>query len=154
MVEPLTTIQLDNILLNVSVTREKYIGAYPSCIFPKSRKKMYAFISNTDEHDESGQHWCAWVVKDETIYFFDSFGREPTDETLPVYFKDIIKEFKHIQYTNTRIQGWSSKACGYFCTHFIYVICLGLDYDDFLNDYTRNFIENDIVAFQFVSSII
>ena len=154
MLEPLTTTQLDDILLNTSVTSKSYIGTYPSCFSPTSTRPYYTFISNTEEHDENGEHWCAWVVKDDTVCFFDSFGRSPNDETLPKYFKDIVKKFKIVRYTNYRVQDWSSKACGYFCIHFIYVLSLGLDYKDFLNDYSRDFEKNDSVAFNFVSSII
>ena len=154
MLEPLTTTQLDDILLNTSVTSKSYIGTYPSCFSPTSTRPYYTFISNTEEHDENGEHWCAWVVKDDTVCFFDSFGRSPNDETLPKYFKDIVEKFKIVRYTNYRVQDWSSKACGYFCIHFIYVLSLGLDYKDFLNDYSRDFEKNDSVAFNFVSSII
>ena len=154
MLEPLTTTQLDDILLNTSVTSKSYIGTYPSCFSPTSTRPYYTFISNTEEHDENGEHWCAWVAKDDTVCFFDSFGRSPNDETLPKYFKDIVKKFKIVRYTNYRVQDWSSKACGYFCIHFIYVLSLGLDYKDFLNDYSRDFEKNDSVAFNFVSSII
>ena len=154
MLEPLTTTQLDDILLNTSVTSKSYIGTYPSCFSPTSTRPYYTFISNTEEHDENGEHWCAWVVKDDTVCFFDSFGRSPNDETLPKYFKDIVKKFKIVRYTNYRVQDWSSKACGYFCIHFIYVFSLGLDYKDFLNDYSRDFEKNDSVALNFVSSII
>jgi len=154
MVSSLTTTQLDNILFTASATKKKYIGAYPSCFFPSPTKKSFAFISNTEEHDENGEHWCAWVVKHDVIYFFDSFGRPPTDETLSIHFKEIINNFKLVKYTNTRIQGWSSKACGYFCIHFIYILSLGLDYADFLNEYSQDFENNDSVAFNFVTSII
>ena len=154
MLEPLTTTQLNDILLNTSVTSKSYIGTYPSCFSPTSTRPYYTFISNTEEHDENGEHWCAWVVKDHTVCFFDSFGRSPDHETLPKYFKDIVEKFKIVRYTNYRVQGWSSKACGYFCIHFIYVLSLGLDYKDFLNDYSRDFEKNDSVAFNFVSSII
>ena len=154
MIEPLTTTQLDNILFNTSVTRKNYIGTYPSCFLPESTKPFYAFISNTEEHNENGEHWCAWMVKDDTICFFDSFGRPPNHKSLPTYYKDIVKKFDYIRYTNYRVQGWSSKACGYFCIHFIYVLSLGLDYKDFLKDYSQDFEENDYVAFNFASSIV
>ena len=154
MLEPLTTTQLDDILFNTSVTNKNYIGTYPSCFSPTSTKPYYAFISNTEEHDENGEHWCAWVAKDDTVCFFDSFGRSPDHKTLPKYYKDIVKKFKFVRYTNYRVQGWNSKACGYFCIHFIYVLSLGVDYKDFLNDYSQDFENNDSVAFNFVSSII
>ena len=154
MTEALTNYQLDHILRGSKVTHTKYIGSFPSCFKIKSDKKFYAFISNTDEHDEHGEHWCAWVVKGDGICFFDSFGRSPDDKTLPSHFKDFLSEFKSIRYTSKRVQGWKSKACGLFCIHFIYVLCLGLKYEDFLNEYTTNHSRNDSIVIDFVDSII
>ena len=154
MIQPLTTTQLDDILFNTNVTSKHYIGTYPSCFSPTSTKPFYTFISNTEEHDKNGEHWCAWVVKGDTVCFFDSFGRSPYNKTLPDYYRDIVKKFNFIRYTNFRVQGWTSKACGYFCIHFIYILSLGLDFKDFLDDYSQDFDENDSVVFNFVSSII
>ena len=152
-IKPLSTVDLDEILLNSNVTKGKYLGAYPSCVHPKTKKTCYAFISNTDEHTEAGQHWCAWVIKDDTISFFDSFGREPWSKTFPNHFNEITDGFKRVQYTNTRIQSWTSKTCGHFCIHFIYTLCLDLGYEDFLHDYSKKYLKNDIVVLDFFNSI-
>ena len=153
-VEPLTNADLDRVLKITSVTKRMYIGSFPSCFKPRTEKKMYSFISNTDDHYSGGQHWCAWVVRDETLYFFDSFGREPGDPTLPKSFGEFADCFSSVQYSNTRIQDWTSPTCGYFCIHFIYVLSLGLKYQDFLDDYSKDFTTNDAVVIDFVSSII
>ena len=152
-IKPLDTREINEILDNSNVTRGKYLGTYPACIYPKSNKKCYAFISNTDEHNETGQHWCAWVIKGESIFFFDSFGREPWNESFPYHFREIVDDFKQLEYTNTRIQNLTSKTCGYFCIHFIYTLCLGLGYNDFLHEYSTNYSINDDVVFNFFHSI-
>ena len=154
LIKPLTTLDLDVVLVNSSVTKRKYIGSYPSCTKPETNKKIYAFISNTDDHNKVGQHWCAWVVNRDTISFFDSFGRDPWDTTLPINFQKIVEDYDHVQYTTTRIQDWSSKTCGYFCVHFIYTLCLGLDYENFLREYSKNLLYNDYIAFDFFNSLI
>ena len=153
-IEPLRTLELNDILLKSSVTRNRYLGAYPSCLTPKTRKRVYAFILNTDEHNENGEHWCAWVVRNDTVSFFDSFGRDPSDRSFPAHFRNYITGFNRAQYTRTRIQGWDSKACGYFCIHFVYAMCLGVTFEKFLNEYSNNYLENDNVAIDFVDSII
>ena len=139
----LTTYDLDTLLKRTSVTRGKYLGAFPSCVIPRTNRKMYAFISNTDEHDNSGEHWCAWVVKDKTIIFFDSFGREPWHSSLPIHFQGIVNEYNHVEYNNSRLQNWGSSVCGYFCIHFIYVLCMGLEYKNFLNEYSDDKNKNE-----------
>ena len=151
--KPLNTLELDKILTDSTVTRQKYLGAFPSCVHPKTQRRSYAFISNTDRHHEDGQHWCAWVIKNDTISFFDSFGRGPRDPSFPHNFQNIVKDFKHVQYTNTRIQNWTSKTCGYFCVHFIYILSLGLEYEDFLREYSNDYLSNDLIVIDFLNSI-
>ena len=153
-IEPLTNTYLDRVLKIISVTKRTYIGSFPSCFQPRTEKIVYSFISNTDDHYSGGQHWCAWVVRNNTIFFFDSFGREPWDATLPRNFRKIVDSFDSVQYSTRRIQNWTSQACGYFCIHFIYVLSLGLEYKNFLDEYSKDFITNDGVAIDFVNSII
>ena len=79
----LTTIQLIDVLMGNAVTNKSYIGAFPGCVIPSVKSKRYSFITNTDPHHKSGEHWNAWVVHGEKIVFFDSFGRDPTDSSIP-----------------------------------------------------------------------
>ena len=152
---PLRTEDLNNILRKNSVTANTYLGAFPACVFPKTEKKCYSWISNTDVHGRSGKHWIAWFVNDDKVCFFDSYGRAPDDPTLPINFRTFADNFKVIQFSGRRVQRWNSVACGYFCIHFIYVLSLGLDYSSFLKDYSRsNFEANDYFAVNFVNSII
>lgn len=150
---PLTTVELNRALLSNSVTREQFVGTFPSCITPITRKTKFSFITNIDEHDEIGQHWNAWFADGVKISFFDSFGRAFDDETLPEHYTNIVEEFDRVEYTEKRVQGWESVACGHFCTHFIYTLSLGHDYDSFLNYYSKNFKENDEIVADFYYSI-
>ena len=150
---PLSTMDINTILRENSVTRKYFLGTYPSCLTPRPKKKTYAFITNTDEHDMPGDHWNGWFVEGQMISFFDSFGRAWDDETLPEYYKDIVKPFEQVTYTNTRVQGWDSVACGYFCVHFLYIKSLGLDYKKLLDDYSKDFEENDNIVYDFFTSI-
>ena len=151
---PLTTLDLNTILGANKVTKNRFIGTYPSCITPNTSKRTYAFITNVDQHDLPGQHWNAWFIDGSKISFFDSFGRNHEDETLPKHYTDIVKSFEQIAYSTTRIQGWDSVACGLFCIHFIYHKCLGLDYETFLNEYSiSDFEKNDLIVQDFIKSI-
>lgn len=153
--KPLRTEDLNKILKNDLVTSKTYLGAFPSCIFPKTKKKQYSWISNTDNHVEKGEHWVCWFVNGNKVNFFDSYGRHPDDSTLPFNFQEFANQFNVIKFSTKRVQRWDSSACGYFCVHFIYVLSLGLDYDVFLNDYSKsNFKMNDYFAVNFVKSII
>ena len=151
--KPLTTTQLNKILSETSVTKKTFLGTFPACFSPKTKRGSYSFISNTDEHGEVGSHWCAWIARNNNLYFFDSFGRAPDDSTFPENFIDIAKKYKKVYYSNQRVQDWRSNACGYFCIHFICLLSLGLTYDEFLSEYSRNYMGNEIVAVDFVDSI-
>ena len=131
---PLRTEDLNIILRKNSVTAQTYLGAFPACIFPKTKKKCYSWISNTDVHGKKGKHWIGWFVNGNTVCFFDSYGRRPDDSTLPINFRTFAESFKVIQYSEKRVQRWDSFACGYFCILFIYVLSLGLDYSSFLKE--------------------
>jgi len=151
--KPLSTLEINRILEENTVTKKYYTGTYPSCIALRTKKKTYAFVTNTDEHDKTGQHWNAWFVEGEKIAFFDSFGRDWEDATLPKHYRDIVEPFEQITYSTSRVQGWDSVACGFFCIHFLYVKSLGLDYEDFLNEYTNDFEKNNNIVYEFYKSI-
>ena len=148
----LSTIEIDQILKKNSVTRDRFLGTFPSCIYPQTDRKENSFISNTDYHDAPGRHWIAWYVNQSTVTFFDSFGRAPFNDYFPVQYTDFIDKFDRVIYMNGALQKSDSVACGYYCIHFIYVFSLGLTFDSFLEDY-YDLKNNDIVATDFVYSI-
>ena len=150
----LTTLELNKILYENSVTKRFFVGTYPACVLPKTKKTFYSFITNTQTHDESGEHWNVWIVAGNRLTFFDSFGRDSKDSTLPQHYRDFTRQFKNIKHVNNRVQGWNSKACGYFCVHFIYLMSIGLGVKIFINEYSKDFEKNDDVVYDFVSSII
>ncbi len=152
--KPLKTLELNKILYENPVTKRFFVGTYPSCIQPKTTKPFYSFITNTQSHDEFGAHWNAWLVRGDKLIFFDSFGRNPKDVTLPKNYREFTAQFKKVEYVKTRVQGWKSNSCGYFCVHFIYLLTIGLNANSFVSDYSTDFKNNDDVVFDFVSSII
>ena len=153
--KPQRTEDLNKILMSNPVTRKSYLGAFPACVFPKNTKARYCFISNTSNHlDTNGEHWVGWFIDDDTVKFFDSYGRSPTDETFYDFFNIFTKKFKNVEYSGNRIQGWTCITCGYFCIHFMYVSCIGLDFKTFLKEYSRtDFEKNDVYVYNFVNSI-
>ena len=118
----LTTTELNHKLLSNAVTRRYFVGTYPACITPITNKTIYSFITNVDEHDEVGQHWNGWFVRDSKLLFFDSFGREYDDETLPLHYLNIVEQYDSVECSTKRVQGWESVACrvgNYIPTFFI-----------------------------------
>ena len=149
----LTTTELNTVLFGNNVTSRYFIGTFPACEIPFSKKHIYCFITNTDEHDKSADHWNSWFIRNKKLIFFDSFGRDPRDSSFPHYYKDMIRKFGVIEYTTIPIQRLTSATCGLFCIHFIYVMSLGLDIVNFCSDYYFDTNLNDCVVLDFISSI-
>ena len=58
-----------------------------------------------------------------------------------------------IEFNKSQSQGLRSKACGYFCIHFIYIFSLGLNFKISLDECHNNFEINDIVVRDIVTSL-
>ena len=151
--KPLSTLEIDKILKNNYVTRNQFIGTYPACIVPETKKTKYTFVSNTHVHSLSGEHWVAWMVDGHEVLFFDSFGRSVFDPTLPDYFRDFVKNFKIVKCNTVQIQDVNSIACGYFCIHFLYLATFGMNFKHFLSDYSINLKSNDAIVFNIINSL-
>ena len=150
----LTTEELNAILETNNVTKRYFLGTYPACMYPSTNKNVYSFITNTDNHNLQGTHWIAWFVRNDILSFFDSFGRSPYHHDFPVYYKKIAKQFKEVEYSRTQIQSSNSWTCGYFCINFIYSKSLGVDYKDFLGDFSNILHINDYIVLDFIDSIL
>lgn len=151
--KPLNTERLNQILKSNSVTKKYFLGAFPACIYLKTNRDTYCFITNTDEHDKVGEHWNSWFVKNDKVTFFDSFGRPPDDPVFPKHYRNIMKKFNVVEFNRSQIQGRTAQTCGYFCVHFLFVFSLGLGFESFLDDYFKNVELNDIVVYDIVDSL-
>ena len=80
-----------NLILSRGSTAKFFRGTFPSDMDFEHFKPPYCCITNTDSHNGKGAHWNAWFVTKDRIYFFDSFGRKPTDDTFPPYYKNFVK---------------------------------------------------------------
>ena len=55
-----------------------YIGTYTADNIPKDIENGNMFIANTNTSNEyKNGHWVAFVKKDDKLYCYDSFGRNP-----------------------------------------------------------------------------
>ena len=149
----LSTGELDAFLHRNSSTKRFYLGTYPACVNPISSKEFYFFITNTENHRQSGEHWNAWIVENKKLVFFDSFGRDPTHWSFPSFYSEILDDFKEVYFSNVQVQAISSVMCGYFCIHYLYLISHGLDFNDFLVEYSENLEKNDEIVYSIVASL-
>ena len=102
----MNTLDLNKTLRGNPVTKRFFLGTFPACITPETNKKFYTFITNTENHDESGEHWNAWVVDNDNTMFFDSYGQSPH----MLNYHDIVKKFNQVKYTTNRLQDFGSRT--------------------------------------------
>ena len=92
------------------------------------------YVTNIDEHENTGTHCVALFVKPKYTVYFDSFGIE-----------HIPKEIKHasgnkeIKASVFRLQAYDLIMCGYYCIELINCMLEGKT----LLDYTNLFSPND-----------
>ena len=117
--------KLKNDTMNESQLQKIY--NYP--IYPRD-SKIYSdkgFV-NIDNGSMGGSHWCAFYIKDNKSFYFDSFGVQPDKFLLDQLPKPII-------YHNYKIQDINSKLCGSYCLYFFYLIERMDYYDTILKMY-------------------
>ena len=150
----LSTTHINSVLRGNDFTKRYFLGTYPSCLIKTLPNRKCAFVTNEERHDQNGSHWNAWWVNNDSVIFFDSFGRNPMDISFPHEYRDVLLNFKTIKYVNRQVQSFDSFTCGHFCIHFILIMSLGLNIDSFLSEYTNNTSKNDVTVLKIIESII
>ena len=109
----LTTLDIRRILKYV----DHFGGVYPLDRLPLVLIKPKSFIINLDPSYKEGSHWVAVIFyKSGHAYYFDAFGRQPTEEILT-----FIERFASngYNYSKNKYQDDNSSLCGYYCILFI-----------------------------------
>lgn len=118
-------------------------GCYASDKLPKKIGTLPAFfIFNTDPSNKPGSHWVSVVIfEDQTGYFFDSYGRYPTNkEFINFMNKHTIKW----DYNNKQLQGYFSDVCGQYCLLFVHNLSKNrYSISRFLSQFKNAYSKND-----------
>ena len=81
------------------------------------KKKNGAFIINTQNANQLGQHWVAvFIPKNAPPEYFDSYGRDA-----PTKFQKFIG--MRYKYNPYKFQGPLSDTCGLHCLHYLAKRC-------------------------------
>ena len=114
----MNTVTIDKLLSNQS----KFKGAFPCDAIPKINDREYAMIVNTDNSSNEGEHWTAFIINNEHVYYMDSFGRNYDNKSFPSdYTSNLAKLFlgKRIKINDKVLQGFQSNTCSDYCIYFI-----------------------------------
>jgi len=71
-----------------------------------------SFIVNLSKEAEIGTHFVALIIKKNSVFYFDSYGHECTNQDILDYLQCLSRT---IVYNNLKVQSDESKMCGFFC---------------------------------------
>ena len=141
----LTTLDINVLMRQVNYIYKDlyYLGAQPCDFYIIDKdvlndKKMYnskqvGIIFNLDTHNKSGSHWTSLFINnnDRTIYYFDSFGKNPNKYIIK-FIKKYIENFREnynlkqisLQdiftiYINKKIHQKGNSECGIYAIYFL-----------------------------------
>ena len=116
--------QIDNIINSLSEIKHLFLGIYKNDTIPfeLQSKRNGFFIVNTTVKISTMGHWILYYIKDNCLYFFDSFG-----QPLSVYGLDIESFFDTYNYDkikvfNSALQDDMSYVCGAYTIYFAYMM--------------------------------
>ena len=101
---------------------DTFLGVFPCDRIPKTSKYAYSMIINTDNHRLPGSHWTAIIIRGQSMYFFDSFGRNFNNNSFPLDFITNMTKLSHnkvVRFNNKVLQSFSSNTCGLYCIYLI-----------------------------------
>ena len=93
----------------------------------KKLKNGQCLVLNLDGVLGSGTHWVGYYRKNDSIYYFDSFGLPPPQDVIDQY-RDCCRMF----YSSNEIQKMKSIKCGYYVIMFLDEVHNGKSMYDFI----------------------
>lgn len=147
--------QISNILNGVDETRYYFKGCYESKNIPNWFANIVNgfIIVNTLNNTNKIGHWVLFYIKNTSLYYFDSFGNEPSvygtyiSNFYHAYPKDKTLVFK------SPLQADFSYVCGAYVIYFSYMMCHNYSIAFIRNKFTKNKEYNDEIVSGFVYKI-
>lgn len=92
-----------------------------------------AYIVNTHNANQPGEHWVMLFFKENKAIYFDSYGLPPLKEHIQPFLE---KNARSYTYNQVRYQSGNSVMCGVYCIFALDTLAQGKDLDSVL---TRTF---------------
>lgn len=115
------TLQLTKILNNIPVKGQV---CAKDLLPDKKSLDEKAYIINTDNSTDPGEHWVAVYFRGDQAIFFDSYGFPPEEDYILPFIQRNARRW--IQNTEPLQSPWS-KTCGMWCIYIIHQLNKGLD---------------------------
>jgi len=97
-----------------------FVGVFPCDIHPSiGKKSRFSIIFNTGDSTTSGEHFIAIVKTAKSVFYFDSFGKHPSDPNILTFLNNLKEKNRRLIVWKKKIQDDSSIYCGFYCIGFI-----------------------------------
>ena len=119
-------------------TLPEVVSTYPS-----------AFVCNTHDSDQPGEHWIAMYV-DEIGDYFDPYRMKPQHAEFTNFMNEHCSQWSlndHI------LQSPISTVCGQYCIAFLMFRCRNISMHDFARLFTSDLIANDCRVFDWLGAL-
>ncbi len=144
------TFQLMRRLAIDAYTKNNVVGVVPKDELPGRRLTAYptAFVCNTDDGDEPGEHWVAvYVDADRRGEYFDSYGRPPRHADFRAF---LLRNCDSWTYNGKRLQSGVSNVCGQYCVAYLLLRCRGMPLSGFQCLFGNDRVANDCLVFDWL----
>ena len=122
--------EIENMMKKFKNNKYKFMGVFPANFdkYLKSKKlpHRFSFIMNLDNDKKRGSHWVSVLVdlkNDLSVEYYDSFGREPSDDFIKRIQKiiNILKPNTYLKFKINTVENQDSNTnnCGFFSMKFI-----------------------------------
>ena len=110
-----------------------------------------AFVCNTDDSDEPGEHWIAlYLDADGRCDYFCSYGLPPRHAAFRTFLNEHCSDWTH---NTKRLQSPLSNVCGQYCVAFVLLRCIGVPMRTFVNIFGTNLVANDCPVFDWLKQL-
>ena len=108
-----------------------------------------AFVCNTHDSDQPGEHWIAMYV-DGCLDYFDPYGLEPEHTEFTTFMNKHCSEWS----SNDRIyQSPIYTVCGQYCVAFLMFRCRNVSMHVFSRLFTTDLVANDCRVFDWLGAL-
>jgi len=124
------TIELQHILDTSRILSPLNGIVCPKDYLPKRKPaNVKAYIINTHDSDQPGEHWVAIFFKNNSAIYFDSYGLPPLDEHILPFLQNNTREYT---VNDIRLQDERSAMCGVYCIFMLDVLARGFNLEDII----------------------
>lgn len=134
----LSSIDIQSYLLH----HKSFMGCFPCNRLPPFPSQLpKSLIVNSDNIQDSGDHWVGLILTPKKCFYFDSFGVGILENNIN---KFIERKYKTYIHSIKEIQAIESEKCGEFCMGFVLQVKNVKTYKKFLTQFNhRRLKKND-----------